>query len=220
MVLTLSSVLHFAHAFLFLGWGVYWWHFALYGMALALNASQVAAALCVRRPRAEAWIAAACLLLVLPASLGLRARELGARRELHRGWFDAARWAESNLDPYAMIALKDAGLFGYFSGRRVFNLDGKVAGTEFRRAVDEGRVLEFIDGIGVGYIADVHCRYARGRCKTFISRVNASAIQIVMHEADEVFRSSVIPDGLKLFGPTYPSRFVISKAAGAREASN
>ena len=118
------------------------------------------------------------------------------------------------------IALKDAGLFGYFSGRRVFNLDGKVAGAEFRRAVDEGRVLEFIDKIGVRYIADVHCRYMRGRCKTFITRVNANAIEIVMHEADEVFRSSVIPSGLRLYGPSYPSRFVISRAAGAREASN
>src|SRR5690606_13037062 len=94
-LLVTSCGLHFLYAWLFLEWGVYWWHFSAYGLTLALLLAaalhDLSAGTTRGRARRIAWAATTVLLLTAaPANLwGWWAKGLQ-----HREWLAAARWAE------------------------------------------------------------------------------------------------------------------------------
>lgn len=68
----------------------------------------------------------------------------------------AGEWARANLPNDAVLASWDAGAFGYFSHRRVVNLDGVVNSYDWWQATQRGpaAVAEFLACDGVAYIAN------------------------------------------------------------------
>jgi hypothetical protein len=66
--------------------------------------------------------------------------------------YKAALWAREHTEPEDIFALKDAGNFGYFSERRVVNLDGLVNNLEYQDVLNSRRLLEYFRQNHVKYL--------------------------------------------------------------------
>lgn len=67
----------------------------------------------------------------------------------------AAQWLSENTPKEAILASWNAGVIGYFSGRRVINLDGLINSYDYYyKALTRHRVVEFIEVQGVNYIVE------------------------------------------------------------------
>lgn len=67
---------------------------------------------------------------------------------------DAGEWIDANLPPDAVLASWDAGAVGYFSHRRVVNIDGVVNSLEFRDAMRDGTDAARLACQGVGFVTN------------------------------------------------------------------
>lgn len=56
---------------------------------------------------------------------------------------EAALWIKNNLEPSAVLGSWDAGALGYYSHRRVVNLDGEVGSVELCRAIRANKTKEW-----------------------------------------------------------------------------
>jgi hypothetical protein len=206
VLLALACVGHFLHVYLFMSWGVYWWHFLLYGVLFALA---VPAALArVVAPERTRVVAFACAAATAVVAGYFQIEQFSNKSERHAAWRDAALWARANTAPEVVFALKDAGLFAFFSDRRVINLDGKANGLLYREHLARGQVEEYLREVGVSYVADINggCT-GEGLCSVKILRPNRPGIFLRLAESDEVYRS--VP---------YSSRFADSDdTAGLRQ---
>lgn len=102
--------------------------------------------------------------IMTPFVLGAMARQ--QLHEQHRiltrqdGYFDsvyaAARWVNENTRPSDTVAAWNAGIIGFYSGRRVVNLDGYVNSVSYaRQLTSHSRDLEkLIAGLQVGVLVD------------------------------------------------------------------
>jgi hypothetical protein len=135
VMLTLACSLHFANTVLFLEWGVYWWHYALYGLTLALAAAKFVRNFTADRAWARRLAITVIGIPLLVLAAGSHSRILRIKGEQHRGWLEGAEWVRENTRPGTVLAAKDAGIIGYFSQRPVINLDGKANGYEYLQHV-------------------------------------------------------------------------------------
>jgi hypothetical protein len=67
---------------------------------------------------------------------------------------DAGVWIDEHLPDDAVLASWDAGAVGYFSHRRVVNIDGVVNSLEFHDARLAGRMAEFLRCRSVGFVTN------------------------------------------------------------------
>ena len=82
-------------------------------------------------------------------------RNRGQPATFHGERYRVARWLAQNTSPNARVASYNSGELGYFSNRRVTNLDGLINGKEyfdFRRA--GGSVLDYLRQQGIQYFVD------------------------------------------------------------------
>jgi hypothetical protein len=75
---------------------------------------------------------------------------------------DAGEWIAASLPDDAVLASWDAGVVGYFSQRRVVNLDGVVNSLEWHRATQRGETANFLEREGLGWIVN-HGEDVEGR---------------------------------------------------------
>ena len=61
-------------------------------------------------------------------------------------------WVDTHCPRDAVFAMTDCGTFGYFSDRRVVNLDGLVNSLEYQEYGRDGRLAEFLAKCRVKYI--------------------------------------------------------------------
>jgi predicted secreted protein len=153
----------------------YLWYFAplaLYGtlvivLAVAdLAQGAVLEATRASRPPRGAAVRAPALILCVPLVVALAWSvpsivDPGARALMVH---DAAagRWIGSHLPPDARIASWDAGTLGYFSDRKVVNLDGVVNSHDWYEALQQGRTAEFLAARDVDWVAN-HGSDVKGR---------------------------------------------------------
>lgn len=70
---------------------------------------------------------------------------------------EVARWMSQNIPPEATIGVWNAGFVGYFSGRRVVNLDGLINGRTLYEYLSNGPgVWQYIEDQGIDYISDYY----------------------------------------------------------------
>ncbi len=208
MALAAAAVLlHFLHTVLFMKWAVFSWHFIPYALLGCLVACEPLArafsgALAGARRAAYATVAAAILCAGLFGAIRSFDRPLG------RSWcvaaYDAARWARRETPAAAVFAMKDAGTFGYFSGRSTVNLDGVVNGLDLQRALRDKALARYLARLGVRYIVQ-HAFWDRpdivagdyGELRmSFRSRLyEADSDEIVVYRSDEAYRSRPYSDG-------------------------
>ncbi len=88
--------------------------------------------------------------------IGLARMEFDPRKnDVSSELLSSAAWVSASLPDAAIGAAWNAGVLGYFSGRRVVNLDGLINSYEFARALQERREPAFLLCEGVGYVFDV-----------------------------------------------------------------
>ncbi len=205
-ILAAASLAHFAYAFLFMEWGVYWWHFILSGTVVILGLPILAARVAALRPRLGPALAIGLPALVALVGIVLQVSVVRHRIASHGEWLAAAEWANERTAPDAVFAMKDAGLFGYFSGRSVVNLDGKANGREYLAALAAGEVHAYLRAAGVAYLADIDGAYQEDRALIPLPRVGQPALRIWTRLEDEVYRGATYERrrvGLERAPPTH-----------------
>ncbi|MGB2988248.1 MAG: hypothetical protein WBE26_20455 [Phycisphaerae bacterium] len=219
-MLTLACTYHFAYVFLFLTWGIYWWHFAVYGLTLAVALAQVVDRCTASRPHVRPAVIGTIAVAVTAVALALNIHESRIKGAQHRGWLEGAEWAREHTSPEAVFAIKDAGLFGYFSDRQTINLDGKANGYAYRSALRNNDVQGYLRRCDVDYVAKVSAPYNASTCWIVIPRVCQSPVILVMNERQEVFHSRAFTVKAGRVGRPAAASFGIWRfsEAGARNA--
>lgn len=180
--LGLGGLFHLAWTLLFMNWGVDRWHFvhvvplALLGVpwlldralsrwidplgAVDATGDRPFSRTTAVRPAGRV-LRGGVLLLGLLAAIAVQAYSISRRGDRH---LDAAReiaeWARDHLPENAVFAMSDAGVFAWFSGRQVVNLDGLINNFRYQEALRAGRLEEYLRERRVGYLFD---QYAYGR---------------------------------------------------------
>jgi hypothetical protein len=158
IALWVGSALHLAYTFTFMTWGTHWWYSSAYVPAALVLIALGVASLGTRFTRFRALVPAILAVLGLGAGVGL-VLDARMRGSDHRDWYEAAIWARRNLPADAVIAMPENGLFGYFCGRPVVNLDGVINGYAYQRALRDHALRRYLDACGVTYVADYRTRY-------------------------------------------------------------
>jgi hypothetical protein len=186
-------VIHYLHLYLFLSWGTYWWHFAPYGFALAILVPQACHGFGERRAGFRTLVNVGLAAAIAIASTSLFLAKLENTQRRHETWLAAAHWAKSNSEPGDVFAIKDAGLFGYFSGRNVINLDGKANGYRYSEFLDRGDVDLYLREAQTRFIADIDCRYSDDHCRIIIPKPHRPFVRMNMPADREVYHSQPYP---------------------------
>ncbi len=214
----IGCVIHLVWTVCFMGWGTFQWHFAVYvpvvAMILALSAAGSLWPFNVLKGRA--------IVVLSVVVVGSYAVVIGALRgDHHLPRIKAADWAYEALGADAVIGLRDAGAFGYYSNTSTVNIDGLINGYEFQTAMADGKVGDYFDAIGMQYLADAYvpCDYSAytvgisaypGKREYFHS-VHVATMTI----SREVFRSTPA-DNQRQFGRSAdPVCFVIWEEDGS-----
>lgn len=154
--LAAGNVAQFLFQAILVDWGKFGWagiHFRLMFPMLFIFLCTVLR----NRPRMHS-LAMAGGLIVICALAFLHSRQL--RRDLDREpkWvtaaYDGALWARAALPSDAILAMKDTGTFGYFSDRRVVNLDGLVNSWEYQEVLKRQGLNDYLREEGVGYLVE------------------------------------------------------------------
>jgi len=195
-------------AALFMKWAVFGWYFTLsYVFVAWIAAFLVERMVSVLTPgrRIVAW-AALALLLIYGTSKDVLVTD---RREPERPpWtvtsWQAAGWVSSHLPPNAILAMTDSGNLGFYSGRRVVDLDGIVNSWAYQEALRAGALREFLHREGVDYYAQ-HAfwnepRIADGSYETYTFTAYSHLYDrpggsLTLRRADEIYRSPPYWDG-------------------------
>ncbi len=141
-VLSAAVVIHFIHEILFIKWSIQAWHFS-FGHPRHPRCPRGAVASVVAGRRGETLGLSALGTMLITGVAGMAFRMAGSGGERwHVVAYDAARWIRASTPAAAVLAMKDAGIVGYFSERRVVNLDGVVNDLELQaRFVSAASVL-------------------------------------------------------------------------------
>jgi hypothetical protein len=204
--LVLGVLAHELYSALFVKWGAFSWHFVLVRLALALVLPVLLARVVAPHGRRAAAGWAAGTLLVALASLAPVIRR-DWRTDYTQSWtvqaYEAARWAQQNTPADAVFAMRDAGNFGWFSRRRVVNLDGIVNTFAYQDSLRAGRFEGFLRSRGVSYFVH-HAIYDRPditdgsyrawRFDSFSHLYDRSGGSLTLLHDDEVYRSRPYPD--------------------------
>lgn len=207
VALALGLLAHHAFALSFMKWAAFPWHYVLSYLALCLLAPFILHRAVATRPAARAAAALAlCALALLDTAW--RTYRHDWNRDLEGSWqvasYEAARWANAHLPATAILAMKDAGNFAYFSRRRVVNLDGVVNGFAYQDAIRDQRVNAFLRDAGVRYVVQhafwddvsvVHGAYETLRLPTYSHLYEVRGDPLVVSRAAEVYRSAPYDDG-------------------------
>ena len=162
--------LHFLHEVLFMQWAVFAWHYTLYATLFILILLEGLRVFAVRWHRAGGRRLAWALVLLIMAGTGLKVWQRTFALRHDGNWmvnaYHAALWAREHTPPAAAFAMKDAGIFGYFSKRSTMNLDGVVNDFSYQEVLADRCLCEHLRAKDVGYLVtpilkergDVNCR--------------------------------------------------------------
>jgi len=208
-------LVHVLYSSVFMKWGVFSWHFVLERLGLSLMMPVLVGAVVSRIRSAERVLWPALLLLLTAASVLPIARR-DWRTDYSHGWtvqaYRAARWARLHTPADAVFAMKDAGNFGYFSRRRVMNLDGLVNTFAFQDSLAAGRFEGFLRSRGVQYLVQhaiydrpdiVDGSYASWRYDSWSALHDRPGGSLTLRAVDEVYRSEPFTDA------GHPSVFLV-----------
>jgi len=151
-VFWLGCLLHLIWTSLFMQWGVYQWHYAAHVPILVILVAFAVQAVIVRFGH-ETLIKTLALSFALFLMFGLSVFTYLEKGSHLTQRYEAAEWARKNTDPNTVFAMHDAGCFAYFAERPTVNLDGVINSFEFQDVIRDGTLREFLDGLGLKYIA-------------------------------------------------------------------
>jgi len=107
------------------------------------------------RRSAYALAAATLALLVLDSAGALREYTLAERdpQQTQPTSYQAALWIRDHLPPDAIIGAKNSGIYQYYSGHTVLNIDGKL-NAQILPVMEQRSMLSYLRAQGVSYLVD------------------------------------------------------------------
>jgi hypothetical protein len=111
-----------------------------------------------RRPRYPTALALAAALVAIVGlnsyeALSFYRTQLAERQQTQPTFYQAALWARDNLPRDALIGAKNSGIFQYYSGHVVLNIDGKL-NHEIVPIMEQRHLLDYLRARGVEYLID------------------------------------------------------------------
>jgi hypothetical protein len=86
-------------------------------------------------------------------------------RDWNRSWNDesylAAQWLAANTPEDALVGSWNAGVLGYYSGRRVVNLDGLINHSELLPYLENETIADYIKQKRLRYVSDLNPMFER-----------------------------------------------------------
>lgn len=207
--LFIATALHTLNVLFYMKWAIFGWHFVLCRVFLVLALCEPLNWLLSRHIHQDRLSRVYCLLsgglvLILLATMLKSYYSPQLADSFRMNSYQAAMWAHKNLQDNEILAMKDAGVFGYFSRRKVVNLDGLVNDFTFQRIVSDGKLDAYLHALGVRYLVQ-HAIWDRDDVTTgnylhltidYPSHLYPEGFsQLTMQKCDEVYRSSPYFDG-------------------------
>ena len=203
-VLCITVLLHSIHTAFFMKWGIFGWHFALYPVTALLVMAEFIHFILDKIPRIKMpliyTVTALALLFILIRS--------NSYKKFPGGWneesYHAAMWAKKSTTAETVFAMKDAGHFAFFSGRKVINLDGLVNSFSYQDVLKEKRLNEYLLRNNVQYIVQhafpgrndiVINGYGEFSFPYFSHMYNTWSDPLLLSKKNEVYRSGIYNHG-------------------------
>jgi hypothetical protein len=157
--LWIGCLLHTIWTVVFMAWGTFQWHFAFHIPVYAFIFVRITKTDLFFKLRISPGIFSAA---ALAAIVGFGVIAWLVKGDHHRARLDAAQWAQQNLGPAAVVGLRDAGVFGYFSKTKTINLDGLINGYDYQEAILNGELASYMETRDIRYLADAYvpCDYS------------------------------------------------------------
>lgn len=210
-----ATATHFLYTLMFMRADTFGWYFVTYPLfviVLATGAIDRVLKSSLMRTRPTLYPATAVLLIVA-GSIRDQVRDTFPQNgQWHAPVYDAAVWAREHTSADAIFAMSDCGHFGFFSLRRVINLDGLVNDTAFQHTLADRRLNEYLRQNEVDFLVQhaVHGRedviagdYASLTLYFESKLFYGSGDRVRVWRQSEVYRSTRFFDG------PYPSVLVI-----------
>jgi hypothetical protein len=210
LVGSVAVLSHTAHTMLFMKWASFRWHFVWYAMATSITLVVPLQALQARwSSRTWTPLALAALFVLGGVAEVVRKEDANDTYNWHRSAYDAALWARAYVPANAVMAMHDAGVFGYFSERRVIDLDGVVNTSSYQDTLRDGRWSEYLKRYRVQYVVkhdfgdtdygdfvNFH-DYDSWSYRVLGHRYDVWSDRITLRRANEVYRGREYLDGGK-----------------------
>lgn len=102
---------------------------------------------------ADPALAIAVVTLTVIMGASLVQRHYVAGNDFQVASYHAGTWVAANTPEDTILAMKDSGSFGFFSGRRVISLDGVTNNRAYQRALVERGISGYLKDEGVSLVA-------------------------------------------------------------------
>jgi hypothetical protein len=212
--LSFAVILHFIYTVLFVNWAVFSWHFIPYYFLVPLIIYEPVELIFKSMKKTIIKTAYLFLLLLFSSVLLIhifRLYQVPLDHSFNVASYDAALWVRRNTNVDDIFAMKDAGIFGYFSKRRVINLDGVVNNFKYQQILKDQKLNEYLKTEGVTFFVqhamwntkDVTNGNYRILRLNFISHLYQTiSDDLVLRKDDEVYR-------FHYFDGPYETAFII-----------
>ncbi|GIV16767.1 MAG: hypothetical protein KatS3mg022_2202 [Armatimonadota bacterium] len=150
-----GSWVHALHTVLFMKWAVFNWHFSSYWVPLTTVVPLLLTRWQPSRYTTLVYLAGMMVWIAITLLLGRLFWQAWRGEEIpnwHRVGYRAALWARQNTPASAVFAMKDCGVFGYYSDRRVVNLDGVVNNRELQMYLHQQQLARYLARKGVRFL--------------------------------------------------------------------
>ena len=211
--LAFGTALHFAFVSLYGIWAVRYWYFAGYLVSLLFLLQIIISYLFSQLGNFSFRLPAqpffGCLMAVAGVVVALVSGYWSAERKANGiiGFqpyaYQAALWVNENLPNEVILGMHDVGTFGYFSNRRVINLDGLINNDEYQNYLLKGKFSDYLQDQMVTYLvvraADhpiiLNRSYGCIQFSGYSRLYNVAGGSVAVCEDQEVYRSAPFQDG-------------------------
>jgi hypothetical protein len=155
-IIGISSIIILLIFILFGKWAHYYHHYSYTMLSVFLVSSIVISEICKSVSRfflARVIKPLLIILLVVFITISqIHFHNVKAKNNFMVASYNAAMWAKENTDDCAIFAIRDCGIFGYFSERRTINLDGVVNNFDYQKYLGDGKLGEYLKLYSVNFI--------------------------------------------------------------------
>ena len=207
IVFGLTVLSHFLHTVMFMNWAAFSWHYSFYLLFILLVLLEPVEKLLSFISYKKRIILVVILFLLINI-FSIRDAYMKVQVDESNSWkiqvYRSAILAKYNSDYQTVFAMSDAGIFSYFSERRVVNLDGLVNNLDYQDVLKNGKLNSYLKDRNVKYLvhhsvwnqSDVISGEYQQYAKSYESRLYEGKFDyIVLEKKDEVYRSNIFFDG-------------------------
>ncbi|HMS32698.1 MAG TPA: glycosyltransferase family 39 protein [Ignavibacteria bacterium] len=209
-VMSAGNILLFAYMIFFLNWVIFPWYFITYSLFVSLAVCVPVKYFFSRNNSRTAEIIYLSITLFISLYWGIKTFNfyLTDQKTLGGNWniesYNASQWAKRNTGTGDVFAMKDAGNFGFFSGRSVINLDGLVNNFDYQEVLRKKDLNTYLKDNAVKYIVQ-HAVWDRDDITTgeydslsinyFSHKYSAESDPVILKKKNEIYRSEPYYDG-------------------------